>query len=153
MGDTAAPDKLKKSLSVSNVWQHAVKETSTGATAPDAVKPLSKEEREARAALIIGRKWRTIMEQQTALSRTRLIERLDLEESVRTGVLRMVLFLCVFFFNLLLTSIDVAPEFKLMQRTNIRCSTLPGLVRWQPSCVHGNFMPCGDFMPCAYSRT
>ena len=119
MVDTTAPDKLKKSVSVSNVWQRAVKETSAGSTAPP-VKPLSQEERESRSVFIIGRKWRSIKEKQTALSRTRLIERLELEGSVKVGVIRMVLFLCVFFFNLLLTSIDVSPEFKLQLRTNIR---------------------------------
>ena len=129
MGDTTTPDKLKKSVSVSNVWQRALKETSAGSTtdtggvAPEptlTVKSLSQEERESRSVFIIGRKWRSIKEKQTALSRTRLIERLELEGSVKVGVIRMVLFLCVFFFNLLLTSIDVSPEFKLQLRTNIR---------------------------------
>ena len=32
----------------------------------------------------------------------------------------MLFFLCVFFFNLLLTYIDVPPEYKLEIRTNIR---------------------------------
>ena len=125
MGDAAGPpDKLKKSVSVSNVWQRAVKEASAGGGAA-ASKPLSGQAREARAALVIGRKWRATREKQTALSRTRLIERLELEGSVKVGVLRMVFFLCVFFFNLLLTSIDVAPEFKLEQRTNIRYRAAP----------------------------
>ena len=95
----------------------------TGGVTPEptlTVKSLSQEERESRSVFIIGRKWRSIKEKQTALSRTRLIERLELEGSVKVGVIRMVLFLCVFFFNLLLTSIDVSPEFKLQLRTNIR---------------------------------
>jgi len=121
MGDAAgSPDKLKKSLSVSNLWLRAFTEASTGGGAAAARKPLSQEAREARAAVMLCRKWRAIKEKRTALSRTRLIERLDLEGSVKVGVLRMTFFLCVFFFNLLLTTIDVTPEFKLEQRTNIR---------------------------------
>ncbi len=121
MGDAAdAPGKLKKSVSVSGVWQRAIREVSTGAPAVAADKPQSQEARVAWATLRISRKLRACMEKRTALSRTRLIERLQLEESVMVGILRMFFFLCVFFFNLLLTAIDVPAPFKLEQRTNIR---------------------------------
>ena len=39
---------------------------------------------------------------------------------VKVGMLRMIFFLCVFFFNLLLTYVDVPPEYKLEIRNNIR---------------------------------
>ena len=123
MGDAAGPpDKLKKSVSVSNVWQRATKEVSTViAPSPAASSlPQSEEAQVAWAALRISQKWRAYREKRTALSRTRLIDRLELEGSVKVGILRMVFFLCVFFFNLLLTSMDVSAAFKLEQRTNIR---------------------------------
>jgi len=41
---------------------------------------------------------------------------------VKVGMLRMIFFLCVFFFNLLLTYVDVPPEYKLEIRNNIRWS-------------------------------
>ena len=116
MGDAAGPpDKLKKSVSVSNVWQRATKEVSTGDAPRTAATSLSQspEAQVAWAALRISQKWRAYREKRTALSRTRLIERLELEGSVKIGILRMVLFLCVFFFNLLLTSMDVSAVFKL----------------------------------------
>jgi len=75
---------------------------------------------EERAALLIGRKWRTRVQNRRALDRARLIERLQLEKSVKNGIARMIFFLCVFFFNLLLTQVDVTPLFKLQLRDNIR---------------------------------
>ena len=75
---------------------------------------------EERAALLIGRKWRTRVQHRRALDRQRLIERLVLEKSVKTGITRMIFVLCVFFFNLLLTMVDVTPTYKLQLRDNIR---------------------------------
>ena len=112
MGDDEGT-KLKRGASVTQVWQHATQEASAEAI-PFSVHP------EERAALILGLKWREKVQRRTALSRTRLIERLQLEESVKIGMLRMLFFLLVFFFNLLLTSIDVSPEYKLQLRNNLR---------------------------------
>ena len=75
---------------------------------------------EERAALLIGRKYRTRVQNRRALDRARLIERLRLEKSVKNGIARMIFFLSVFFFNLLLTQVDVTPLFKLQLRDNIR---------------------------------
>jgi len=75
--------------------------------------------REQRAALLIGRRWRAHLQIKRALHRERLIERLLLEKNVKTRIARMIFFLCVFFFNLLLTTVDVCPEYKLQLRNNI----------------------------------
>jgi len=69
--------------------------------------------REERAALLIGRRWRAHLQIKRALYRARLIERLLLEKNVKNGIARLIFFLCVFFFNLLLTSVDVSAEYKL----------------------------------------
>ena len=114
MGDDEGP-KLKRGASVMHVWQHAIKDSSASMGAiPHSLRP------DERAALLLGRKWRAKMQLRKALSRTRLIERLQLEANVKVGMMRMLFFLLVFFFNLLLTSIDVSPEYKLQLRTNLR---------------------------------
>ena len=79
-----------------------------------------------RAALLIGRKWWSYAQNRRALHRERLIEHLLLEKSVKTGIARMVFFLCVFFFNLLLTSVDVNPEYKLQLRSTFKKRAVSG---------------------------
>lgn len=71
-------DGLRKEASIQHVWKHAIKES--GEQGKSYGSNMAKEE---RSALLIGRRWRARAARRTALSRTRLIERLRLEDSVR----------------------------------------------------------------------
>ena len=46
---------------------------------------------------------------------------------VKVGMLRLFFFLCVFFFNLMLTYVDVEPQYKLDIRNNIRSDRISAL--------------------------
>ena len=80
------PDGLHKEASIPIVWKHAVKQSQGEAVGSQnnldnsqLARPLLSED---QAALRIGRRWRMRCAGRTALSRTRLIERLQLESSV-----------------------------------------------------------------------
>ena len=107
-------------MNVVQAWAHAQKEKQEGQGVGYNHFVGSTLSPEERAALLIGRKWRARVARKRALDRERLIDRLVLESSVKNGIARMVFFLCVFFFNLLLTSVDVNPEYKLQLRNTIR---------------------------------
>ena len=70
---------LRKEASAPHVWKHAVTQSQS-----DVYKRVtgSAMSREQRAALIIGRRWRVHTAMRSALRRSRLIERLQLESSV-----------------------------------------------------------------------
>ena len=72
---------LRKEASAPHVWKHAVTQSKSDGSvykrvAGSAMSP------EQRAALIIGRRWRARTALRSALRRSRLIERLQLESSV-----------------------------------------------------------------------
>ena len=79
-----AEQGLRKEASVPQVWKHAIEASQERREGPPGDQRIGGTSftPEERAALLIGRRWRARAALRTALSRSRLIERLQLESSV-----------------------------------------------------------------------